>query len=104
MCNYFYTKSYCTIKKNKHKNEIGQVIESYIKDKSYKCDIQPIDERLYNYTWGNDIKSNLQMFCNESLQVNDLLVINDKPYKIEKKINWDDYSIYALLESEVIIK
>lgn len=100
MSNWFYNKTYSTTKYTKVKNKIGQWIKGYSLDKSYPCDIQPIDERAYKYTWGEDIKSNLQLFCNESLLVNNILVNDYKTYTIEKKISWDDYYIYAILESD----
>lgn len=103
MSNWFYNKTYFTIKYTETKNKIGQRIKGYSLDKSYPCDIQPIDERAYKYTWGEDIKSNIQIFCNENLVVNEILVNDNKTYKIEKKILWDDYYIYAILESDVKI-
>lgn len=103
MCNWFYNKTYFTTKYTKNKNKIGQWIKGYSLDQSYPCDIQPIDERAYKYTWGEDIKSNIQMFSDESLKVDDIVIYNNKTYKIEKKVKWDNYNIYALLESDVTI-
>ena len=104
MCNYFYNKTYFTTKELETKNKIGQKIKKYVIDKSFKCDIQPIDERAYKYTWGEDIKSNIQMFCNENLLLNNILVYDTKTYKVEKKVPWDDYYIYAILESDIEVE
>lgn len=84
-----------------HRNKIGQLEKGYIKDKEYKCNIQPIDEKALKNSWGYDIKSRIQLFCNENLLVNNILVNDNKVYKIEKKIPWKDYYLYALLESDV---
>ncbi|WP_066892942.1 hypothetical protein [Clostridium nigeriense] len=99
--NFFYDKElYLTIK-TKVKNKIGQLIEVYKKNKVFYGDIQPIDEKALKYTWGEDVKSNLQLFTDENILVNNILVYDNKAYKIEKKINWIDYKIYALLEVDV---
>ncbi|MBS5937757.1 hypothetical protein [Clostridium sp.] len=87
--------------KTKAKNKIGQLIEVYKKDKAFYGDIQPIDEKALKYTWGEDIKANLQLFADENTQVNEIIVCDDKSYKIEKRIDWIDYKIYALLEADV---
>ncbi|SCJ49068.1 Uncharacterised protein [uncultured Clostridium sp.] len=100
---WFYNNSYFTTKFEKTKNEIGQVIKGYTRDSKFACDLQPIDERSYKYTWGEDIKSNIQMFCDENLSVKDIIILNEKVFEIEKKVHWDDYNIYALLESDVIV-
>lgn len=99
----FYDKKYSTTRVESKKNTIGQIIKKYVLEKEYKADIQPIDEKSFKYIWGNEIKSNLQMFCDENLQVNDLIVYNNTAYRIEKKVPWDDYNMYALLESDVSI-
>lgn len=102
MFNWFYDKSFFTTKVIEQK-VLMQLQKLYIKDKEFDCDIQPIDEKAIKYTFGNDIKSRLQMFSNENLEVNDIIIYNNKSYSIEKKIQWDDYFIYAILESDVIV-
>lgn len=101
MSSWFYNNVYSTTKYTENKNKIGQVIKIYSLDRDYPCDIQPIDEKAYKYTWGYDIKSNIQMFCDESLNIDDVISYNNIPYKIEKKIPWDEYYVYALLESDM---
>lgn len=103
MCDFWYNKTCYTTKVTEEKNKIGQLIKTYKKDKLFKCDIQPIDEKAIKYIWGEQIKSNIQMFSNENLLIYDILVNDNKTYEIEKKIPWDDYYIYALLESDVKI-
>lgn len=99
--NFFYDKKlYLTIE-TKVKNKIGQLIEVYKKDKVFNGDIQPIDEKALKYTWGEDIKSSYQLFSDEDILVNNILVYDNKAYKIEKRIDWIDYKIYALLEADV---
>ncbi|HHD2743816.1 TPA: hypothetical protein ACOTGW_002733 [Clostridium perfringens] len=75
----------------------------YVKDKKYKCDIQPITERAIKYTWGKDIKSKVEIYCNESILINDILVNDNKIYKVEDKKDWKEYKIYALLECDEVV-
>ncbi|MDC4240052.1 hypothetical protein NE398_07735 [Clostridium tertium] len=98
---FFKNKIIYITKNTKLKNKIGQIIEGYIKDRAIKCNIQPIDEKSFKYTWGEDVKSSYQLVTDEDIQVNKILVYNDKAYKIEKKIDWTTYKIYALLEVDV---
>ena len=93
---FFKNKIIYLTKSNKIKNKIGQYIEVYIKDRAIKCNIQPIDEKAIKYVFGEDIKANIQMFTDEDIQVNKILVNDNKTYKIEKKIDWTTYKIYAL--------
>ena len=97
----FYDQEIYKTTQNKVRNEIGQLVESYQLSDFFYGDIQPIDEKSYKYTWGGSIKSTYQLFCNENIEVNKILVYDDKNYKIEKKIKWNDYSIYALEEVDV---
>ncbi|MGL4848505.1 MAG: hypothetical protein ACRC28_06195 [Clostridium sp.] len=97
----FLAFTYSVTKKVKVRNEIGQVIEGYYLVDDYKCAIQPILEKSIKYVWGNNIKSNLEMYCNEELNINDVIIISSKPYKIENKKDWFDYKMYALLETKV---
>jgi hypothetical protein len=91
---------YSTIK-TKDKNKIGQLIKGFKKDKVMYGDIQSIDEKAIKYTWGEDIKANYELYLDEDIQVNNILVYDNKAYKIEKKIVWINYNIYALLEVDV---
>ncbi|MBM7836438.1 hypothetical protein [Clostridium sardiniense] len=94
---------YFTTITSTHRNKIGQLEKGYIKSEEFPCNIQPIDEKAIKYTWGSEIKSNIQLFCEQDLLVNNILVNDNKIYKIEKKIPWRDYYLYALLESDVKI-
>lgn len=98
---FFKNADLYTVKHTKSKNKIGQVIDSYVIDKSYRVNKQPIDEKLYKFTWGEDIKSNIQVYADIDLQIDDVVVVNNKTYKIEKAIRWNTYNIYALLETDV---
>lgn len=83
------------------KSDTGKVTSGYIKGSYFMGDIQPIDERAYKYTWGNSIKSNIQLFADEVLKVEEIVIYKSITYRVEKRIQWDDYNIYALLESDV---
>lgn len=72
-----------------------------VNKKIFKCDIQPITEQSIRYIWGEEIKSKLQMYCNENLLIYDILVNDNKTYKIEAKKDWKEYKIYALLETDL---
>lgn len=92
---------YNTTKKNETKNSIGQLIDTYRMDTEYKCSIQPISEKAIKYVWGNKIKSEIQIYCNEDLKINDVIIINSKAYKVEDKKDWIDYKMYAILEAKI---
>ncbi|OPX48495.1 hypothetical protein [Clostridium thermobutyricum] len=95
---------YWTTKIKSSKNEINQVINSYVKDVWYKCNMQPITEQSIKYIWGNEVKSNIQIFCNENINVGDLIVINNISYEIEKKYAWGISNYYAILESDINVQ
>ena len=84
------------------KKEGLHIIKTYqVNEKKFKCDIQPITEKAIKYTWGEQIKSKLQMYSSEDLLIYDYIVNDNKIYKIEDKRDWKYYKIYALLEADV---
>ena len=93
----FYDKTFFTTTLVEEKIHM-QVIKKYVKSDSFDCDIQPMDEKTIKYVFGEDIKSRLQMYCDENLNVDDVIIYNNSSYRIEKKIPWDDYYLYALME------
>ncbi|MGG7159177.1 hypothetical protein [Clostridium perfringens] len=101
--NRFLRDTFYTTKYTKERNSIGQIIKKYSKDVDYKGNIQPIEEKAIKYTWGEDIKSKLQLFTDVDLAVTDLILYNNKSYAVEKIVNWKDYFIYAILESDVTV-
>lgn len=103
---YFYRDNIYLATKSTTTNEIGQEIDGYTKNPTpIVCDIQPIEEKAYKYTWGEDIISNLQVYCDELFEINDIVVYKDEAYQIEKIIDWTDYRIYAIksCNEEVIL-
>lgn len=101
--NRFLRDTFYTTKYTKEKNSIGQIIKKYSKDVDYKGNIQPIEKKAIKYTWGEDIKSKLQLFTDADLAVTDLILYNNKSYSVEKIVPWRDYNIYAILESDVTV-
>lgn len=98
---YFYNKDIYLATFTTTRNEIGQEINAYTKSPTpIPCDIQPIDEKGIKYTWGEDIKATFQVFCDELLKVDDIIVYKDKVYKVERVIDWSDYKIYAIKSSD----
>lgn len=83
-------------------DEIGENIKTYLKDKPFEGDIQPVDEATRVRTWGKDVVGTLTLYADESLNVGDI-VHYKKPYRIEKTIDWVDYKMYLLEEVKVII-
>lgn len=88
------------------KNEMMQVIKTYVKAESpVQVNRQVIDEKAIKYTWGSDIKSNIQIFSDECLNVADIVIIaykgENKTYEVEDKKDYDNHSIYALIEKDV---
>ena len=101
MFSYFYNKEVYTITKTKVKNDLGQIIEIYNKSKSFKADIQPMTEKTMYTTWGRDLESTLEMYTDIALKVDDIVLYNNETYVIAARVNWDDYSIYALKDCDI---
>jgi hypothetical protein len=98
---YFYNKEIYLATFITTRNEIGQEINTYTKSSTpIPCDIQPIDEKSYKYTWGEDIEATFQVFCDELFKVDDIIVYENKIYKVEKISDWTDYRIYAIKSSD----
>lgn len=101
MFSYFYNKEVYTTIKTKVKNDLGQLVESHSKGKLFKADIQPMTEKAMQRTWGRELESTLEMYTDIALKVDDVVLYNDETYVIEARVNWDDYSIYALKECDI---
>lgn len=101
MFSYFYNKEVYTVTKTKVKNEIGQIVEIYSKDKSFKADIQPLTEKSMTRTWGRNLEATLEMYADVALKVDDVVLYNNETYLIEARVNWDSYSIYALKDCDI---
>lgn len=82
---------------------LGSVITSYVKFSAIQCDIQPIEEATRAKTWGEDIEATLQIWCDEALNVGDIIVYNNEAYAIEKVIDWISYRNYAIKKVDVEI-
>lgn len=80
---------------------LGREITFYTISTPIQCDIQPIEESIKTKTWGNDIESTWQVFCDEDMNVGDIIIYNNKSYSIEKKIDWISYKIYAIKEVDI---
>ncbi len=98
---WFYDKEVYTTIKTKVKNDLGQLVESHSKGKLFKADIQPMTEKAMQRTWGRELESTLEMYTDIALKVDDVVLYNDETYVIEARVNWDDYSIYALKECDI---
>ena len=87
---WFYDKEIYTTIKTKAKNNLGQIVESYKKDKLFLADVQPLTEAKVVKNWGEDLKS-----------TKEILIYNNEAYEIEARVEWDDYSIYAVKEVDI---
>ncbi|SQB99777.1 Uncharacterised protein [Clostridium paraputrificum] len=86
--------------KSKIKDDTGKIVTTFLLDETiYRVSLQPISEKERTYTWGQSIKSKKQIFCDESLNVNDLIYCKGKVYEIEDSL----YNCYAIQESDVKI-
>lgn len=100
---YFYDKELYILKKIVIENEIGQIIEEYVKGDLFMGDIQPINAYDKTTSWGSDVISEKQLFTDHISQVGEMVIYKNKAYEIEKAIYWDDYNIYALKGSDIIV-
>lgn len=90
--------------KTKIKNEVGQLVEAYTRgNNSIRVNIQPIDIKAIKYTWGEEIKSQFQMYADELFSVGDIIIWKNKTYEIEKHIPWNSYNLYAIKDKVVVI-
>lgn len=83
---------------------LGREITFYTISTPIQCDIQPIEESTKTKTWGNDIESTLQIWCDEDLNVGDVIVYNNEAYVIEKLIDWVSYKIYAIKKADIEVE
>lgn len=100
MC--FYDKEIYTTTKTKTKNNLGQIVESYKKDKTFLADVQPLTKSKLIKDWGEDLKSTKEIYADIKCRVGDILIYNNEAYEIEARVEWDDYSIYAIKEVNVV--
>lgn len=80
-----------------------QIKKTYYKDKEFKVNMQPITEKAIKTVWGSKIKAKWQMITDKSLKVNDIVIYKNTSYRIEDKKEWLTSTVYALIESDVII-
>lgn len=84
-------------------NGLGQELKTYVKNnQSFRADIQPIDAHITSQTWGENITKGLTMYADEGLEVGEIVLNNNKLYRIINMKDWVDYKIYLLdaLEAE----
>ena len=99
---WFYDKEVYTTIKTKVKNNVGQLVENYEKDKLFLADVQPLTKSKLIKEWGEDLKSTKEIYADIKCKVGDILIYNNEAYEIEARVEWDDYSIYAVKEVDVI--
>ncbi|MFR1316345.1 MAG: hypothetical protein ACLSBN_11735 [Clostridium perfringens] len=85
------------------KKEHMQIKKVYCKDKELKVNIQPITEKAIKTVWGTEIKAKWEMRSDKSLNVDDIVIYKNTSYRIEDKKEWLISTVYALIESDVII-
>lgn len=93
--NWFYNNIIYKSEKTKVKNEIGQLIEVYVKTTSFKADVQPVETAIVKKTFGEEIACDYMVYCDEQLQTGDIIIYKDKTYEVKKIKEWD-YTIAAI--------
>ena len=89
---------------DKIKNDLGQVVTTYIKEQlPYMVNIQPIEEKSVKYTFGEDISSTLQAYVEKEMNfsIGDVVVFENLAYEVEKKVPWKSYDIIALKRVDI---
>lgn len=84
-----------------YEDEYGFTRDGYVKKLNIYCDIQPVGIEKIKQVYGYDIEAQFELYCDEVLEESDIILWNNKTYKVEKIIPWNEYSI-ALLKCEVI--
>lgn len=100
----FYDFTIYRTTKTKVKNELGQLIDVYVRATSINCDVQPSDATLVKKSFGDDIICNFIVFCNEAIAEGDIVVYNNKPYLVKKGVDWIEYKIYAIQSTNVKVQ
>lgn len=99
---WFYNSILYKTQKIKNKNNIGQLIEEYVKSYSFKADVQPAGANLVKKTFGEDVECNFVIYCDEMLNTGDVIVYGNKTYKVMQILSWD-YTIAAIKGVDLIV-
>ena len=100
---YFKNATIYTTTKTTSRNEIGQMISTYVKDKAVEVNIQPITEESKAREWGSDIEAQYNVYTDDYFNVDDLISYNDKAYKVVKVIDWQSYRLLAISVTDEVI-
>lgn len=85
-------------------DEWGVSCDGYaLKYEDIAVDIQPIGQEKIQQSYGYNIEANYKMYLGQDITESDIVLWNDKTYKIQKIIPWDDYNIALLLQEDVKI-
>ena len=85
-------------------DEWGVSCDGYtLKYEDIAVDIQPIGQEKIQQSYGYNIEANYEMYLGQDITESDIVLWNDKTYKIQKIIPWDDYNIALLLQEDVKI-
>ena len=82
-------------------DENGVSIDGYSKKMTINCDIQPTGTEKIKKAYGYDLEANFEVYSDEELNESDIILWNNKTYKIQKVIPWNDYSI-SFIKQEVV--
>ena len=100
---YFKNATIYTTTKTTSRNEIGQMISTYVKDKAVEVNIQPITEESKAREWGSDIEAQYNVYTDDYFNLDDLISYNDKPYRVVKIIDWQSYRLLAISVTDEVI-
>lgn len=102
---WFYDKRINIYSYAKHEDSYGFSRDSYtLKQENIFVDIQPSsDEKIYQ-TYGYKVKCTKVVYSSMKFDESDIILYNDKTYKITAIIPWDDYYVYAIVEKKVDLK
>lgn len=84
-------------------DDTGQYKETLTKRAAHKVDIQPVTTEIKERVFGEEIKAQKIVFDDVNclfLGAGEIIEYNNKKYKIEKTVEWDNYSIYAIVEQQ----
>lgn len=101
---YFKNATIYTTTKTTVRNDIGQMISTYVKDKAVEVNIQPITEESKAREWGSDIEAQYNIYTDSTdIRLDDLISYNDKAYKVVKVIDWQSYRLLAISVTDEVI-
>lgn len=71
-------------------DEHGVSVDKWTLRGSYKCDLQPVNEKQVNMSFGYSIEADYVIYTDSEILESDMIIYNNETYKVVKKIHWEN--------------